>query len=551
MAVHGPKQISVLLRRVLLCAVFVFLYQGLLSAADVTLEWDANTESDLKGYTVYYGHDSGQYDHKIFVGNVTAYTVPDLDVGVYFFAVTASDTSDLESWYSNEVFKVIPAQTFYYPRASIVSSFTGIDVPVFTGIAFANPDVNPAAFEITAFDSSGNQVDDPGLTNPVVRMLGPGQQLTAIDAQWFGSSSAIDSIAYAKVDSTTQISGLFEMFNSDLSILNGTDFASALTTSVFPTIAADGTRLQLVNANNSPQGVVFQLLDSQGGQLSSRWVLKHIAANAAIEIDPFSDLFPDASISGSEFIRVTAPLGVLPYAYLRGPGKSVQVFQGLDAAAGSTVLCAPEYAVGDNWWTTISVVNLHPDPDIVTFTFYPDGGGEPVSRLTYVDGFGKIEISDQSFFVSGDAASQKGYVSVTSNSVQLAGQVVFSDLNRQAFSAALPLVSSLSNSAFFSQAVSDETFYTGIAVVNPQDTPLNAVIRVYRSDGSSAATSNVLTIPARQRSVGMLADYFPDLGIQSSGYMTVEGDQGFASYVAFGTRDHTALSALPGRQVKR
>jgi fibronectin type 3 domain-containing protein len=62
--------------------------------AQVTLEWDPNTESDLAGYKIYYGDSSGDYLGVIDVGNATTYTVANLIPGyTYYFAVTAYDTS--------------------------------------------------------------------------------------------------------------------------------------------------------------------------------------------------------------------------------------------------------------------------------------------------------------------------------------------------------------------------------------------------------------------------------------------------------------------------
>ena len=70
----------------------------------VTLAWDANTESDLKGYVLYYGPASGNYTSDIDVGNNTQYTTPDLQDGVtYYFAVKAYNEAGSESGYSNEV----------------------------------------------------------------------------------------------------------------------------------------------------------------------------------------------------------------------------------------------------------------------------------------------------------------------------------------------------------------------------------------------------------------------------------------------------------------
>jgi hypothetical protein len=80
-------------------------------ASVVTLSWDApNTNADgtpltdLSGYKIYYGTSSHNYSTAIDVGNVTEYMVGNLEnVVVYYFAVTAYDTSGNESEYSNEV----------------------------------------------------------------------------------------------------------------------------------------------------------------------------------------------------------------------------------------------------------------------------------------------------------------------------------------------------------------------------------------------------------------------------------------------------------------
>ena len=55
------------------------------SGATVGLAWDANTEPDLAGYKIYYGTASGDYSHSNDVGNVTEYTLTDLDEGVTYY----------------------------------------------------------------------------------------------------------------------------------------------------------------------------------------------------------------------------------------------------------------------------------------------------------------------------------------------------------------------------------------------------------------------------------------------------------------------------------
>ncbi len=73
-------------------------------AGSATVSWDANTESDLSGYNIYYGTNSGSYDDVVNVGNNISWFVNNLTVNViYYFVVTAYDFSGNESEFSDEV----------------------------------------------------------------------------------------------------------------------------------------------------------------------------------------------------------------------------------------------------------------------------------------------------------------------------------------------------------------------------------------------------------------------------------------------------------------
>jgi hypothetical protein len=72
--------------------------------ASVTLSWNRNTEPDLSFYRVYYGTSSRNYSNSIGVGTSTASTISGLASGtIYYFALTAVDTSGNQSPYSQEV----------------------------------------------------------------------------------------------------------------------------------------------------------------------------------------------------------------------------------------------------------------------------------------------------------------------------------------------------------------------------------------------------------------------------------------------------------------
>ena len=72
-------------------------------AESVTLAWDPNSEPDLAGYKFYYGGQTRSYTNVVDVSKVTTNTVTGLAQGeTYFFAVTAYNTSGLESDVSKE-----------------------------------------------------------------------------------------------------------------------------------------------------------------------------------------------------------------------------------------------------------------------------------------------------------------------------------------------------------------------------------------------------------------------------------------------------------------
>lgn len=78
------------------------------TSGSATLSWTANTDSDLAGYKVYMGTQSGVYGTSIAVGNITTYQITNLPPNTtYFFSVTSLDTAGNESVPSSEVSKSI------------------------------------------------------------------------------------------------------------------------------------------------------------------------------------------------------------------------------------------------------------------------------------------------------------------------------------------------------------------------------------------------------------------------------------------------------------
>ena len=98
------------MKRIWMAIILVLLMISYAPAAQKVFTWDANTEADLAGYRLYMSNTSGSY------GTTPIATIPagtetlNYDVspdGTYYFVMTAYDTNDNESGYSNEVSTVI------------------------------------------------------------------------------------------------------------------------------------------------------------------------------------------------------------------------------------------------------------------------------------------------------------------------------------------------------------------------------------------------------------------------------------------------------------
>ena len=97
-------------------------------SAEVTLAWDASTDSKTAGYKVHYGNSSRSYQAVIDVGKTPTCTISNLPAGTtYYFAATDYNASGAESAYSNEV-SYTPSATCTYsisPASQSVGSSGG------------------------------------------------------------------------------------------------------------------------------------------------------------------------------------------------------------------------------------------------------------------------------------------------------------------------------------------------------------------------------------------------------------------------------------------
>jgi len=175
----GCGAVSLLSR---LLAFLLLLTCAAVAGPGASLEWDANTEPDIKGYRLYYGPASGNYTRSLDAGKNTTADVPELVTGfTYYFIVTAYNEAGLESPPSNEVVFTVPmpqnVQVTYIarlanpvPQGSLILSEPAANQPG-GGFSFNITAPERTAISVHASCDLENWQILGSFTNPTGRMI--------------------------------------------------------------------------------------------------------------------------------------------------------------------------------------------------------------------------------------------------------------------------------------------------------------------------------------------------------------------------------------------
>ncbi|MBP1608153.1 MAG: Fibronectin type domain protein, partial [Acidobacteria bacterium] len=429
----------------------------------------------------------------------------------------------------------------------------------FLGFALVNMDSEPATLTFTAMDRNGEVITGSDIVNPVSDELDPGQQMGVLDFEVFGDGLSDSAFTgYIMVESTSErITGLYTIFDSDLdsnlTMLDGTNLGTQpMTTFVFPEIANGSFTKVNVSNNSNPDSVdvTFELVSADGNVRSS--VQKTIPGNGAIVADLYTQIFRGETPDPADYVRVIASEEVEAFELFRKGTGDIAALGGQDANGGAPILYSPQFVVGSIYQSSLSIINLDPQSGLATLRFIGEDGTQMgTTKVVTLPPNGKLYIDDPEYFQLMDLDSLTvGYVEIKSFGLRLAGSVVFGDRNGQTFSAALPLISRLQQSLLFSHVASNDIYFTGYAIVNPNEMAATAKFELFAADGSLIGTKYV-DIPAWHRETGLLTEYFPHVSNMDirSGYVRITVNESVAAYSIYGTSNLSVISAIPTQEI--
>jgi hypothetical protein len=162
------RQDSRLLKAALLTGLFLSVCSTLHAQTTPTLTWNANTETDIAGYRVYQGTQSGVYGPTpVDVGNVTSYQPQGVDwTQRAYFAVQAYNTGGLTSPLSTEAVWVPAVSVTTITNLTSSSSYPLVAKTAVTWTATATNNLGPVEYRFYLYKKTAwVMVQDYGPSN--------------------------------------------------------------------------------------------------------------------------------------------------------------------------------------------------------------------------------------------------------------------------------------------------------------------------------------------------------------------------------------------------
>jgi hypothetical protein len=539
-----------------------------ITSTSVTITWITSEPADaqvLFGRTYFYDdrtsiHPTLEFEHGQTITGLSPNTT-------YHFRVRSRDASGNLSVSNDQTFATpaLPLDrshgTSQRPMKRTLRAPVTMAIPItqsvedwHAGVVIVNPENAVADLSFTFYSNSGKPIQAPGFNNPVSRTLGPGEQLSVVDTQLFGSALFENQEpGWILIQSSVPgIAALFSIFSDslpgfELMNLSGTPTTAA----ILPEIETEGyTNLSIANPAANPTPLTISLMKQDGTIRASE--MRILPALSVAEFNIQSDLFPQTSPGKTDYVRVSSDEDVNSLEIF-GKSCCMAGLGGQDADKGAAILYSTQYVIGGSYHSTVSIINLESKPGAVTLRFFGEDaiqlGG---SRTIPIEGYGKISIDDADFFGKPPEEEMlQGYLEIQSDGIRLTGSVVLSDSGRGKFSAALPLAAELHNTMLFGYVASDPEDFTGLAILNPQTGEVVATIDLHAADGTIVA-STTERIPAKQRRSRLLTKIFPTLSTQNlrSGYIRLSADKPVAAHVMVGKHNLSAVSPVPPQDEK-
>ena len=342
---------------------------------------------------------------------------------------------------------------------------------------------------------------------------------------------------------------------SDLTYLDGLRTPSirdALFQFILPVIQVGGgfnTQWLLVNPNLDQAHVTLRLFGSDGTLRGSTTRLLNGRGRAALDAPV---VFP--GVSETDYLAVESDRPILG-CELFGDGQKFAAMEPMVAGVDQGILYSPHVAAGDFggivYETVLTVINTSDQNATLLLTLYNDSGGEIGYYPFFSVGAHAKRVANLGSLMSLPSGTT-GYLKINpQGATGIIGTVTFGESGSGRFESCLPLQTPAHNQFILGHLANGTLgnigFYTGIAVVNPENDTKIVNLKAYDQYGVLLDDQN-LTLQARSRRVFLLNQVMPGLTSLFGGYLIVDNktpSAGTLVFELFGDTGFQFLSAVP------
>ncbi len=350
--------------------------------------------------------------------------------------------------------------------------------------------------------------------------------------------------------------GLWLISNgSDLTYLDGLrtpSIRNALFEFILPVIQVGygfNTQWLLVNPNLDQAHVTIRLRGSDGAVRGTASYLLNGRGRKQLDAPV---VFP--GVSEGDYLEVEADRP-LQGCELFGDGQKFATMEPMVAGVDQGILYSPHVAAGDFggivYETILTVINTSDQSATLILMLYNDSGSEIDSYPFFSIGAHSKRVANLGTLMSLPSGTT-GYLKINpQGATGIIGTVTFGESGAGRFESCLPLQTPSHNQFILGHlangTLGDIGFYTGVAVVNPDNTTQIVNLKAYDQYGALLDNQN-LTLQARSRRVFLLDQVMPGLTSLFGGYLIVDNKTASAGtlvFELFGDTGFQFLSAVP------
>jgi hypothetical protein len=434
--------------------------------------------------------------------------------------------------------------------ASLTTSDTSLS-STFIGVAILNPSMGSSTVEISAVDENGSEE----LLDTTV--FGAQVQQAFLTESLAADLKNVVSIRAQGEDE--KLRGFFLVGDGPPDRLDGVGGTpDAATRLYFPAAKSDAQEKTIVFLSNPDQtvaaNVTLNVVGSQGAVV--RTAALQLAAGAS-RLASLADLIGSAALTGEHYLEAVADAPIQGFQLIADP-KTFSSIAGRSANRVRT-LWIPHYVLGHNGEDTeLRLINAESEAVRAILNFHDDSArlvgtreilvpasGVAVQKLSELLGNGLIPQGVP--FLTGHIVAEIT-ASSSQRPVSVVGTASFTTERGNAKSTLPALHEPQKETLFLHVAQSiREDIFTGLAVMNPNNTRATVTVQVLNEDGQIVVEKS-LQIEPGQRVVDLLngARLFGAAFQQIGGHIKLTSDHPVVSFVMFGDGSRY-LSAVEGQ----